>query len=189
MNNLYHADIECNLADDEQDQGEPQDENLGLGHINNRYLMKTSKAVREMEIVEESKSSNSPREVISCQAFCVGKQSKKSMPSRQSPRAQEVGQRVHVDIGGPVGATSLGGGKYYIPFKDEFSSYRFIYVMKSREEAYECIKKVVATIVADAKKNVRCIVSDSDSEFIPKRSQDRCSSEEGPTPILTKLVV
>lgn len=71
-----------------------------------------------------------------------------------------------------MGANSLGGGKYYIIFKDEFSNFRLLFIMKSREEAYDCIRKVVVIMMTDTKKNVRYLVSDSGSEFTSKRSQD-----------------
>lgn len=189
VNNLYYADvhcIECNAAHEEvnevEDIHEGQDVNLVLwhqrmGHINTKYLVKTSKAVQGMEGLKEDRPDGSPHDTIKCQACCIGKQAKRPIPSRRSPRAEEVGQRVHVDVGGPVGATTLSGGKYYIIFKDEFSNYRFLFVMKSREEAHECIKKVVVAIIAYTKNHVRYIVSDSGSEFKSKRSQDYFSDK------------
>lgn len=44
--------------------------------------------------------------------------------------------------------------------------------MKKRDEAHDCIKRVVATIVADTKMNVRYIVCDSGSEFTSKKRQE-----------------
>lgn len=181
-NNLYFADIdcsECNVAHElECDSQEEPSNNEGItlwhqrmGHINDRYLTKTSQAVIGMGELSLDRNKNL-HDKIKCQACCIGKQTKKSIPLRQTPKASEIGQRLHVDIGGPVGATTISGGKYYILFKDEFTNYRFIFIMKSREEAHDNVKKVVAMIMADTKMNVRYAVSDSGSEFTSKRSQD-----------------
>lgn len=88
-----------------------------------------------------------------------------SIPLRQPPRATETGQRVHVDIGCLVGATTIGGGNYHVLSKDEYTTFRFIHIMKSRDETFDRIKKVVARFNADCKSNIRYLVSDSGSEF------------------------
>lgn len=54
---------------------------------------------------------------------CLGKQQKFNIPRKESPRANEVGELLHMDIGGPVGAKTLAGNQYYILFKDEYSFY------------------------------------------------------------------
>lgn len=93
------------------------------------------------------------------------------MPER-STRAFEVGERIHMDIGRPLGVDTYCGQSYFIIFKDEFSTYRFVFLMKSRSEAHDCIRSVVAHVKADAKKDVRYIFSDRGSEFTSNRSQE-----------------
>lgn len=121
-----------------------------LGHINDRYLEKTSRAVLDLEDIEKKKG-QIIHDSINCIACCKGKLAKKTIPSKQSPRATEVGERVHVDIDGPVGASSIEKHIYQVLFKDEYSNFRFVYTMKSRDETYGNMKKVVSSIMAETK--------------------------------------
>lgn len=144
-----------------------------MGHINKATVLKTSKAVNGMGKIDHKRSqTRGLADRIDCESCKMGKQSKFPIPLSRRDRAKEVGERVHLDICGPVGEPTISGHKYFILFKDEYSNFRFIYFMKSREEAYECIRKTVARISADTKMHVRYMISDCGSEFTSKRTQD-----------------
>ena len=174
FNHLYLAEAEseeCHSAEVNEDQS---NDKLSLwhqrmAHVNDKYLLKTSAVVEGMTIQESNEACTSFN-ATKCAACCLGKQTRAHAPSRTSERAQEVGQRVHVDIS-EIGTRSYDGGRYFILFKDEMSNFRFVYVMKSRSEAFENIRKVVAQIAADTKMNVRYVVSDKGSEFTSARTQ------------------
>lgn len=82
------------------------------------------------------------------------------MPRASHPRAKVVGERVHVDICGPVGATTLQAKQYFILFKDEYSTFRWIYLMKSKDQAYDFLMKCVNEIEAEHDYKVKKLVSD-----------------------------
>lgn len=54
----------------------------------------------------------------------------------------------------------------------EYPTYRFAYFMKSRDEAYDCVRDCVARINRDTGKSVRNLVRDRGSEFTSKRTQE-----------------
>lgn len=159
---------------------EPNEEsNLNLWHCrlahqskSNIIKMKNSDVVTGLEnldIVKESKQSDLDK--IDCEACCFAKQTKTAVPRSHKERVTEVGMNVHVDICGPIGALSYNKKSYFILFKDEYSTYRHIYFMKSREEAYNLIRKYVAEVKADTNKNVLRFTSDRGSEFTSNRTQ------------------
>lgn len=143
------------------------------GHINVDYLLKTAKSVQGLEDLQNVKlSNNKSYESIDCVSCCKGKLAKQHLPRRSSEQATEVGERVHMDIGGPLGIATFNGDFYYLLLKDEYSSYRFVYTMKSRNEAFDHIKATVARIKAETKQDVRYLFSDRGSEFTSNRSQE-----------------
>lgn len=144
-----------------------------FGHINKQTIINTAGAVLGMTglngiIIKDG----SEGDKISCLPCAMGKQTRSKIPSSSRERAKEIGEYIHMDICGPIGEATLNGGKYFFLLKDEYSNFRFVYIMKSRDEAFECLKKTVARIMAETKKNIRFIVSDNGSEFTSKRSQD-----------------
>lgn len=128
--------------------------------------------MRGLENMEKLKLTKSSYDKVDCVACCKGKLTKLNTPSRSEPRVQEIGERLHVDIGGSVDQSTISGADYYILFKDEYSNFRFIYILKSRDEAFDCIRKTVSQIKSDTGKSVRHLVSDRGSEFTSKRTQE-----------------
>lgn len=143
-----------------------------MGHINKNYVINTSKVVKGLSEITQNKSTNSVAQVIDCTACCKGKMAKQPLPNRTSQRATEVGKRIHADIGGPVGASTYNQETYYILFKDEYSTFRFAWLMKSREEAFKRIEDVIRHIKANTNKEIRCLFTDRGSEFTSTRSED-----------------
>lgn len=144
-----------------------------FGHINKNSVVKTSKAVLGMNKLDDFLSKNKDeRSKIDCISCRIGKQSRLHFPSSSQERATSVGKAIHMDICGPFGEGSAEVKQYFILFKDEYSNYRFIYFLKSRDEAFDCIRETVATIYAETQKEVRQIVSDCGSEFTSKRSKE-----------------
>lgn len=109
---------------------------------------------------------------ISCVSCKLAKFTRRTFPDSQRQRSKVAGEVIHADICGPIGVETLSGGRYFLLAKDEFSNYRFLFVMKSREEAYNLIRKCFAQISLDTKSSVKCLVTDCGSEFMSKRSQE-----------------
>lgn len=161
INNLYCAKVDKSDHDPIQDSDEEADEGYvaeldeitlwhqRMGHVNDKYLLNTAKAVIGLDkLINVKISPKQVGETVKCIGCSYGKQAKKPTPSRTTDQATEIGQRLHLDIGGPVGTTAIGNYKYYILYKDEFTTYMFIDSMESRSEAFDSIRRVVANINA-----------------------------------------
>lgn len=144
-----------------------------FGHINNNYIMRMARtgAVSGLgKIAAEQTKSSLDR--VDCTACVIGKMKRRPVEGSSQPRAHAVGQYIHSDIGGPIGTPTVAGNNYYILFKDEHSTYRFVFFMKSREEAYDCVKKCIAQINASTGMTVKNLVSDRGSEYTSRRMQE-----------------
>lgn len=148
-----------------------------LGHINSNYITKTAKVTKGLDVNPAIKDARTG-DIIKCDGCQVGKLAKLPVPVRTSERATVVGERVHADICGPVGQETFSGATYFVLFKDECSCFRMVYMMKSRSEAYECLRKTIAFIEAEAKTKFRCFVTDRGSEFTSNRTQELLLKEK-----------
>ena len=94
----------------------------------------------------------------------LGKQHRHPIPASGRERAKQVGDAVHVDLRGPIGTEAIDKSFYFVLFKDEFSNFRIVYTVRTKDLVYDSIRKCVAQIESDTKKKVKCLVSDCGSE-------------------------
>ena len=63
---------------------------------------------------------------------CIyGKQSWVRFPSRAT-RENGILELVHSDVFGPIIVPSLGGSQYYVSFIDDFSTKKWMYIMRKK---------------------------------------------------------
>ena len=137
-----------------------------FGHINRRTIQEMVKknVVDGLEgMPSEVSRHNNTLNTIDCEACCQGKMSKLPTPSSTRDRAKEIGESLHNDI---------CGANYIDLLKDEFSNFRFVYCLKSREEAFDCLKQTVSRMASETKKPVRQLVTDRGSEYTSNRSKE-----------------
>lgn len=68
-----------------------------------------------------------------CEACLYGKLHRAVFHSSEN-KASCVGELVHSDVCGPMHCTSVGGSKYFLLFKDDFSHFRTIFFLKEKTE-------------------------------------------------------
>ena len=56
-------------------------------------------------------------------------------------RAKEILDLVHTDLCGSMSTSARGRYKYFITFIDDYSRYRYIYLMRHKSEAFEKFKE------------------------------------------------
>ncbi|KRZ83588.1 Retrovirus-related Pol polyprotein from transposon TNT 1-94 [Trichinella sp. T8] len=98
-----------------------------------------------------------------CTGCVLGKHHRESFQSRKyRPRAP--GKLIHVDLCGPMHVTSLGGSKYFLVFKDDFSRYRRVFFLKRKDDVAQCLETFLNES-RTAGNTVECILSDGGHEF------------------------
>lgn len=75
---------------------------------------------------------------------------------------------IHADVCGPMEEASLGGSKYFVLMKDDFSNFRFVYFIKNKNETKKCIKDFLNKAENITGNKVTFFRTDNGLEFINK---------------------
>src|SRR5699024_3267186 len=92
-----------------------------------------------------------------------GKQHRVSFKSRKN-RPVEAGKLIHADVCGPMQEESIGGARYLVCFKDDFSKYRRVFFIKTKSEVANCVKTFMNE-AAIAGHTIEEFLSDGGKEF------------------------
>lgn len=98
-----------------------------------------------------------------CTGCAYGKQHRSSHPTNPKT-AQQPLDLVHVDTG-EMNIPSLGGAKYWLMFKDDFTHYRSCYFMKTKSEAPEKIESYLRLVENQLGRRVKSLRSDNGTEL------------------------
>jgi transposase InsO family protein len=135
-----------------------------LGHLGYQDLHKLQKMVNGMTIQGEK-----PSEF--CEICTLTKQTR-SPHKASTTRATAAFQRVHIDLcGGGNTLPSKGGIRYFMPFTDDFTRYKYIYFLKSKDEARKAIQEFIARTRTEFEKTIVCFRADNAKEFKETRFQ------------------
>ncbi|GFY09868.1 retrovirus-related Pol polyprotein from transposon TNT 1-94 [Trichonephila clavipes] len=99
-----------------------------------------------------------------CDGCCYGKQCRRPFGTRKQ-RATTPGDLINIDVCGPMQQQSLGGAKFYVCFKDDFTKFRRVFFMQSKSEVSKCLE----TFLNEAKNAghmVKEVLSDGGGEVI-----------------------
>lgn len=100
-----------------------------------------------------------------CDACVFGKQHRSSFQARET-LSSKCGQLIHADVCGPMQVESIGGSRYFLILKDDFSHFRFVFFMKYKSEVYEKVKLFLKLAQNSYGHNVQVFRSDNGTEFI-----------------------
>ncbi|GFR17547.1 retrovirus-related Pol polyprotein from transposon TNT 1-94 [Trichonephila clavata] len=136
------------------------DQSLQLWHERLRHQNKAhvKDILRKYQIKGDAKDSQI------CDGCCYGKQSRRPFGTRKQ-RATTPGELINIGVCGPMQQQSLGGAKYYVCFKDDFTKYRRVFFMQSKNEVSKCLE----TFLNEAKNTghmIKEVLSDGGGEVI-----------------------
>ena len=89
---------------------------------------------------------NSKPPLERCHDCITAKMRRKTFPSSSSPKPTKIGMMVFSDVCGPMQVNSLGGARYYLLFRDEYSNFRVVYFIKQKSEVPEYCKAFIALL-------------------------------------------
>lgn len=140
---------------------------LRLGHVN----IHTLKAMaRQATITGLSISPTSDIRV--CGGCAHGKQHRVPFPVNvERSRVRHSGLFFHTDICGPMQVSSQGGARYFAVFKDDYSSYRFVFILKQRSEIYDVFKKLYQLSLTQTGHHITKLRSNNAKEYLSSRFQ------------------
>lgn len=112
-----------------------------------------------------------------CEQCLSGKQHRMPFPASES-RAKERLELVHADVCGPMKDTSLGGARYFLVLKDDYTSYRFVYFLKHKLKVKSCIEKFIAVTERETGCKMKCLRSDNGLELVNKDMDNLLTSHD-----------
>ena len=97
-----------------------------------------------------------------CRRYLLGKIPRNSFPSNRT-RGTQVGDIVHSDVCGPLHTCTPSGAGYFVTFKDDFSSFCDIQLLKHKSEVQEAFPKFNAKIKSETGQATKILRSDGSS--------------------------
>lgn len=137
-----------------------------LAHQNIKYVKNILKS-QNVKYVDDWDGTN-------CTGCDYGKHHRTSHPANPKKAKQPL-DLVHVDMG-EMDVPSLGNAKYFLLFKDDYTHYRTIYFMKSKDEAPSKLEKYINLVENQLGRKIKKLRSDNGTEI--RNAQTRKMVEE-----------
>ena len=132
-----------------------------LGHCNKKDILQLEGIVDGMEITGKND--------FQCEPCVLGKQTQ-SISKKPASRAKYPLDFVSTDVCGPIEPVSSDGFKYVISFIDNYSGYIFVYFIKQKSDATNCLVKFLADVSPLGK--VNCLLDISSDLSVKKLRSD-----------------
>nr|GEX69958.1 hypothetical protein [Tanacetum cinerariifolium] len=101
-----------------------------------------------------------------CSACAMGKSKKKSHKPKYEDTNQEKLYLLHMDLYGPMRVKSVNGKKYILVIVDDYSRFRWVKCLRSKDDDLDFIIKFLKMIQVRLKVPVRRIRTDNETEFV-----------------------
>lgn len=137
---------------------------LRMAHLNYKTIlkMKSVAAVEGLTIDKHNCETNI------CEGCIFGEMHRSPFPTGRN-KATEVGEIMHSDVGFVNVPTPLGQTCYAL-FKDDFTGWIKVYLLKSKSEADDCFIKFIAFIKTTSGKKVKILRTDQGAEYFKNQA-------------------
>lgn len=105
-----------------------------------------------------------------CSSCPAGGAKHSKHPTRDNMKATRVGERVHIDLSGPI-IKSFGGSSYYLLCKDEYSSFCLSYFARSKADVHLKLAKLINDFEVASGNRIERFMSDCGTEFINQTTE------------------
>ena len=151
-----------------------------LGHISPEVAKNLVEEGR-VEGVKLDKSST----IRSCDSCEYVKAHRKPIQKeRELPRAANLGEEVHSDVWGPAPVQTINGREYYASFTDDHSRYTHIYLLRTKDQAFDAYKAYEAELLTQRNAHIKKLRSDRGGEYLSGSFDDHLA-KAGTLRILT----
>ena len=122
-----------------------------FGHLNNKSLLKMASmgSVKGLALFKDQ-----PYSSDHCRGCLQGKMCRVPFISTRT-KTTGVGQVIHSDVCGPMHVPTSTGERYYVAFKDDFSGWTEIKLIKNKCEVPNAFKNFAAKVETDTGKKVK----------------------------------
>nr|KAJ0201752.1 hypothetical protein LSAT_V11C600334860 [Lactuca sativa] len=107
-----------------------------------------------------------------CETCVKSKFTKKPFPSVK--RNTSLLELIHYDICELNGILTRGGKRYFITFCDEFNRYLHVYLLRSKDEAFDAFKRYKAEVENQLERHIKILRSDRGGEYFNQEFDTFC---------------
>ena len=106
--------------------------------------------------LEVSQSDNT----FTCDACIQAKIAQVPLPKESRERAKKMGDRIYSDIWGPSRHQTINKKFYYVSFTDDYSRESVIYLMKTKDEAFQKYKLYEAMLAHQRGIQIKILITE-----------------------------
>lgn len=160
---MYYMDVryKCEIANAIEVKSGLKEWHEKLAHQNIQYV----KMVLRNNNIEVKDSD------FKCESCLEGKIHRLPFSASENKTSRSC-ELIHADTCGPMEVPSIGGSRYFVILKDDFSNYRSVYFVKGKDEVKKCIENFLYKAENVTKNKVLYFRSDNGLEFVNKEVQN-----------------
>lgn len=102
-----------------------------------------------------------------CDGCALGKIHRLPFP-KSITKTEAIGEIIHADLCGPMQVNSIGGSRYFLLLKDDFSHFRTVYYLKSKTQVEHFVEDFLLKAEKHCPGGVRVLRTDNGLEFVNK---------------------
>ena len=106
-----------------------------------------------------------------CESCLLGKMTKLSFKGK-GERASGPLDLIHIDVCGPMFKHARGGFIYFTTFTDDFSRYRYLYLMKHKSKAFEKFKEFIIEVEKQLRSSIKTLRYDRGGKYFSQEFLD-----------------
>lgn len=100
-----------------------------------------------------------------CETCIMGKKTAHSY-SKSKYSAFKLLKCVHVDLCGPSQVSTIGGGNYFLSIVDHFTIKVWVFLLKTKNEAFEKFKYWKSVVENQTEFQLKCLTTENGMEFV-----------------------
>lgn len=141
---------------------------MRMGHINFNSL----KFMVDKEMIKGVPRLSIPQSP--CEGCLAGKQSRNPFPAQANFRAKKRLELIHGDLCGPVSPPTPSGNRYFMLLVDDYSRVMWVYLLKSKDEAFQAFKNFRSLVEVETGEKVKTLRTDRGGEFLSNQFTNYC---------------
>ena len=142
------------------------------GHLSPKYLQLLAKKKLVIGLDYET----CLKGINFCESCVEGKQHRSQFPKSER-RATMPLELVHSDVCGAIETSSLGGGRYFLTFIDDYSRYIWVYILKNKSDVFAHFKEWKALVEKSTEQKLKTIRTDNGGEYLSNEFQSYLKTE------------
>lgn len=111
-----------------------------------------------------------------CECCILGKQHKLPFNKIAQTRKSKAGELIHADLCGPMPTDSVGGSKYFLLLKDDYSCYRTVFFLRHKSDTFERFKEFENAFYTKFEYRMKALRCDNGTEFCNKQLKEYLAS-------------